>query len=692
MKMKKRPFYKQITFVVPAKVLGGVLLMMTLIISAVIFTFTQYANKNITSNVAVFSRLNSDNVLSYMTVSVQNGQSMSSETTRRFGERLKNYADGDNIIDIRAMMEFYMRDPRVFSTYIALRPTNANKNGLSLYAYRETAGSEKALFDLNHDYDIYGNADYFAPAFETGLIHITEPYEYTLSNGNIVWLVTVSTPLYSADGKMLGVANCDFLSTAISELEFEYGGYESANVSVLTGQLSYLSNHEDQSKIGQPVESLTDEIAEAVQNGRQYMYEEAGKYTIFAPIRMEGTDLNWSSRYTVSKSEVMKERNNSIFLIIGITLIGLLLLALFGVRMIRKIFSPVKEIVKYVDALGQGELDASISVKVDNEFADIVDGLGRTSLTWKTYVNEISRMLGAISEKDLTTAPDAAFIGDFAPIQDSLERINDSLNDVMGKIGSAAQKVASGADQISNASQNLSQGSTEQASAVEELSATAQHIHNQAVANNENAQRAAELVQEAGTEVENSNRQMKALTAAMADMTEKSKKIGQIVKTIEDIAFQTNILALNAAVEAARAGVAGKGFAVVADEVGNLATKSSNAANETTKLIDETIQAINNGNRIATETARLLIEVVDTTKSAVLAVDAISEASNAQAKAVNQITEGISQVSRVVQTNAATAEETAASSLELQNEANLLEQELQEFSMQDALVLCNVEN
>ena len=347
------------------------------------------------------------------------------------------------------------------------------------------------------------------------------------------------------------------------------------------------------------------------------------------------------------------------------------------------ITKPVAEMQQATLDVASGTLDAKITFESKDALGQLADNMRSLTATIRNIITDVEYQLSSMGNGNfaVTSRNPDAYVGQFSRLRTAIQQLNTAVSDTLSQIDTSADQVNSGGEQVSSSAQALAQGSTQQASSVEELAATVNEINEKVETTAGHAAQAQEDNRTAAETIQMASGHMTELMNAMRDIEEKSQEISKVIKTIEDIAFQTNILALNAAVEAARAGNAGKGFAVVADEVRNLATKSQEASASTATLIEDTVRAVKEGSRISVETEQALNEAIARAEKVTTAVVLISEQTNEQMRDVQQVTNGIDQISSVVQTNSATAEQSAAASEELSGQANLLKELVGRFTL-----------
>lgn len=416
-----------------------------------------------------------------------------------------------------------------------------------------------------------------------------------------------------------------------------------------------------------------------------YTIDGISKYLAYGPV--EGTN-GWSVGVNAYTSDFMAATYRNIAIIAALVVVMIIITIFLALRISGNIGKPISVCVQRIQQLQAGDLTSPVpEFHHKDEIGMLSQATGEIVRVLRGLVEDIGYVLGEMSSGNLNvrTQRRDLYVGDMAQLLVILRDLSTQLSDTMSQIYTAAEQVSAGSEQVSSGAQALAQGATEQASAVQELSATINDINTSAAENAETAKLAQDKSHMAGGQVVASNEKMSELKRAMADILKGHQEIGQIIEAIENIAFQTNILALNAAVEAARAGSAGKGFAVVADEVRSLASKSDQAAKQTKEMIERSMDNVSRGSQLTDEVSKALDKTMELAQEAVAMMNKVAENIVTETNAIQQITEGTDQISSVVQTNSATAEESAAASEELSGQSQLLKEQVARFTLrQDA--------
>ncbi|WP_396652154.1 methyl-accepting chemotaxis protein [Methylobacter tundripaludum] len=353
-------------------------------------------------------------------------------------------------------------------------------------------------------------------------------------------------------------------------------------------------------------------------------------------------------------------------------------------------------------------LDRTAEVAVEKEVADIVHGavmgdftrriqiqgkagffkqlgenLNQLMETSEIGLNEVVRVLEALSRGDLTEKITNDYSGTFGQLKDDSNITVEKLKEIVNSIKEVTNNISTGAKEIASGNNDLSHRTEEQAASLEQTAASMEELTSTVQHNAANAKKANQLAVDASDIAGKGVEVVGQVVRTMDDINASSRKIGDIISVIDDIAFQTNILALNAAVEAARAGDQGRGFAVVAVEVRNLAQRAATAAGEIKHLIDDSVMKVSGGSKLVAQAGLTMEEIVNSIRGVTVMMSEISAASAEQTAGIEQVNQAISQMDDVTQQNAALVEQAAAAAESLEEQAQNLVNTVGSFKVDD---------
>ena len=362
------------------------------------------------------------------------------------------------------------------------------------------------------------------------------------------------------------------------------------------------------------------------------------------------------SKYSEIQMSILDAQLQMMLIVIAILLIAVLI----SVVMVLRITAALKEGVKIVNHISEGNLGDEVNKRILGRKDEIGD-LGRS-------INELDKKLqnviGGIKQnsEDLATA------------SKELEKTSSEVASAIGQVDQTVQQIAdstiSQAEDAKQAGMNVNLMGEMVEDTTKEVIGLNETTENMGLAS-ENVKKILGELDESMEAVSQSVEQIYEQTNLTNDSVQ---KIGEVTQMITSIASQTNMLSLNASIEAARAGEQGRGFAVIASKIQQLADQSSRSAiaiqemltelNETSNLAVSTMQEVKEiinrqGEKIA-ETGVNFQTVRDGIKLSVDGIHTIKAKTETLDDARVGTVNIVSNVAAIAEENAASTEETAA--------------------------------
>lgn len=280
-------------------------------------------------------------------------------------------------------------------------------------------------------------------------------------------------------------------------------------------------------------------------------YKNDDVLSAFSPVKIGGltwallAEINLKEAFSAIKNmEIQANQQKTRVLFFGFLVIAFSAILIIGLSLwLSSLISrPLKETVKVLKAVSEGDLSQRLSIQTDDEIGVMARALNQALF-------EISKTMNVISENSRVLTNAAVYL------QKMGFQMTQSADNTSEKI-----------QFMRNAYENVDLGIQGVSSAADEMVISIQNISdNSSIAN----------------EIAISGVDQSILTQnTIKTLNVSSREISKVTSLIENIAHQTNMLAMNAKIEAVHAGEKGLGFSIVALEVKNLAKETAKFAIE----------------------------------------------------------------------------------------------------------------
>ena len=363
----------------------------------------------------------------------------------------------------------------------------------------------------------------------------------------------------------------------------------------------------------------------------------------------------------------MAAADRAAFISALLLLVSVISSAGLAVLMSNHLAKPIRQLVKRLQLMGQGDLSQPLATNLQQRGDEI--GLLATGIE--------------------TTRQD-------------LSRLVNNLLQVTAQLTNSTQTLQKICDENATQVQQQREETDQVAAAMEQMALSASEVATSAARTSSEAHATEQVVEQGQTQMTHLDTSIHALNHAIdtanqsiGRVSDNAVSIESALQVINEIAEQTNLLALNAAIESARAGEAGRGFAVVADEVRSLSQRTQESTRTIEEVIrdlqasvSESVKTMTSGQQQAqeviqqTDTARTRLGKISNSMTLLDEASAlIASATQQQSSATLQVGQSVTNIREITEQSQVIAEQIKQTSLQLTQLSQTLKQDASHFKL-----------
>lgn len=363
-----------------------------------------------------------------------------------------------------------------------------------------------------------------------------------------------------------------------------------------------------------------------------------------------------------------------------VTVIMIVICIVLGYIVVSMIIRVLNRGIGIVDEIAHGNL----TVSVHNKLINRKDELGVMSRSVHALREELIQILSTIHGHSVMLTEEAA----------RLKASAGSSTEMVSQMEKAVQEIASGAGVQAQETQHATEDVVLMGNMVERTMTEADSLNVNANTMRESGMEASRILSELNAINQQAKNAIEIIYKQTNVTNESAEKIREATDLITSIADETGLLSLNASIEAARAGESGRGFAVVAAQIQKLSEQTNSSA----KQIEDIVEALIQNSNYAVETMDEVKAIMDKQSEHVQKTDTIfSEVQTGidnSIRGVNQIHKKAQQLDEarvgvvdivqnltaIAEQNAASTQETSASTIEMNQFMNTIAQDADRLS------------